>query len=274
MQLTANVYVETEFRGCTVSFVTTENGIVMIDSPYKPSEAIKWRNEMQLKGSLKYIINTEYHQDHTAGNFFFDAPIIVQDKTAQDMMKLDPNQIARSFTDMNPEHSSLFKEYRLRRPTITFLDRLSLTLGQHDFHLFHLPGHTLGQTIVYVPKEKVVFTGDNVIGKVQSYLQHAEPFLWLESLKQIESLDVDYIVTGHGEVCTKSGIKEQADYIQDCIKTVKNAIDEGLPKEDILTKVTLPARFPIEKGNERNNDKYIQMSVSRLYDVLSARNSV
>ena len=64
-QVTANVYVETGTFGCNPSFVTTTEGIVMIDTPYLPGNAVKWRDEIAKRGEVRYIINTEHHVDHT-----------------------------------------------------------------------------------------------------------------------------------------------------------------------------------------------------------------
>ena len=75
-QLTTNVFVENEIRGCNHGFVTTSDGIVMIDSPHKPTDAMKLKAELAKRGPVRYIINTEPHGDHWTGNAFFDAPVI------------------------------------------------------------------------------------------------------------------------------------------------------------------------------------------------------
>mgnify|MGYP003719641027 CR=1 FL=1 len=78
-QITSNVWVETETRGCNFGFVTTTDGIVMIDSPHKPTTAIWLKSEIEKRGLLRYIINTEPHGDHWTGNAFFDAPVIAHE---------------------------------------------------------------------------------------------------------------------------------------------------------------------------------------------------
>ena len=78
-QLTSNVFVETQVRGCNFGYVTTSDGIVMIDSPQKPSDALRLNAEIEKKGQLRYIINTEPHGDHWTGNAFFDAPVIAHE---------------------------------------------------------------------------------------------------------------------------------------------------------------------------------------------------
>ena len=51
--------------------------------------------------------------------------------------------------------------------------------------LFHMPGHTVSQTAVYIPDEKVLFSGDNVVYKVKAWLHDAVPERWLESLNEL-----------------------------------------------------------------------------------------
>lgn len=58
-QLTKNVFVETGVRGCNHGFVKTADGIVMIDTPQKPTDALKWRDEIARHGEVRYIFNTE-----------------------------------------------------------------------------------------------------------------------------------------------------------------------------------------------------------------------
>ncbi len=78
-QLTSNVFMETQIRGCNHGFVTTSEGVVMIDSPQMPSDALKLKAEIAKHGELRYIINTEPHGDHWTGNAFFDAPVIAHE---------------------------------------------------------------------------------------------------------------------------------------------------------------------------------------------------
>jgi len=269
MQLTTNVYIETGFGGANVGYVTTEDGLVMIDSPPKPTDAVTWQREVKSKGTVRYLINTECHDDHYAGNFFFDVPVIAHDKTREAILAAETNQVLEIIAEIDPDGLSLVDEYRINVPSITFSERLTLYMGKHSFHLIHLPGHTAGQTAVFVPEERVVFTGDNVTGKVQGFLHDAEPFLWLKSLKRISELEVDYIIPGHGKVCDKSYLGEQADYVQRCVDTIRQAIDRGWSKEEAIAKVSLPSRYPLDTGSEHVGQQLLQMSVSHLYDLLS-----
>ena len=269
MQLTTNVYVETKFSGANVGYVTTEGGVVMIDSPHRPTDAVKWRREIESKGPVRYLINTEPHEDHYTGNFFFSAPVIAHDKAREAILATDKSRLLEVVAMIDPDGLSLVDEYAVNVPSITFSDYLTLYLGKHSLPIIHLPGHSAGQAAVFVPEEKVVFTGDNVACRVQAFFHDADPFSWLESLNRIGELEVDHIIPGHGEVCDKSYLGEQADYIQECVDTIKRALDQGLTKEESIARISLPRRYPFEVGSENVGPQLLQMSVSHLYDLLS-----
>ena len=74
-QITSNVFAETQVRGCNHGFVTTSDGVVMIDSPQKPTDALKWKAEIEKHGKLRYIINTEQIEKRPRG----DRPIYCSD---------------------------------------------------------------------------------------------------------------------------------------------------------------------------------------------------
>jgi cyclase len=57
--LTANVLVETEQRGSNHGLVTTSDGLVLIDGPHKPSDALRLKAEIERRGRLRYILNTD-----------------------------------------------------------------------------------------------------------------------------------------------------------------------------------------------------------------------
>jgi len=57
-------FTEIYFAGCNPSFVETSDGYVMIDSPQQPIDAVRWRERMEDKAPIRYLINTEPHGDH------------------------------------------------------------------------------------------------------------------------------------------------------------------------------------------------------------------
>src|SRR5512146_205487 len=72
-----NSFTEIYFRGCNPSFIETSDGYVMIDSPQQPIDAVRWRERMEEKAPIRYLINTEPHGDHIAGNAYFPGVTVV-----------------------------------------------------------------------------------------------------------------------------------------------------------------------------------------------------
>ena len=63
-----------------MSFVATPDGVVAVDSPMNPPENAEWRKQIESKGELRYLINTEFHADHIMGNTFMPpAPIVTSE---------------------------------------------------------------------------------------------------------------------------------------------------------------------------------------------------
>ena len=76
-----NSFTEIYFAGCNPGFVETSDGYVMIDSPQQPIDAVRWRELLEEKAPIRYLINTEPHGDHIAGNAYFPkVPVVGQVK--------------------------------------------------------------------------------------------------------------------------------------------------------------------------------------------------
>lgn len=289
-RIAPSVYVEDRFsvppddRGCNPSFVITPEGIVMIDTPMWPSDAVRWRDDLAKKGEVLYIINTHHHPDHITGNYFFPGTVISHeevrqmfhapvtgkataqsaDETAGPPLGLR-GHILDEIKERDPQGFALMEHYYLKEPTITFSEQLNLYVGQHEFELIHLPGHTSGHIGVYLAKEGIFFAGDNFTNGVQPLLSHSLPLDWVESLKRIELMDIDIVVPGHGEVCGKSEIQQFRLFIQECIDIVGEAIRKGMSKDQAANEISLEQLYPaIHPGQEQE-----RMNILRLYEMLS-----
>jgi cyclase len=267
-KVTDNIYAETGFRGCNPGFVITSDGVVMIDTPQMPVDAVKWRKEIARHGTVRYLINTEPHGDHFTGNHFFEGTVVAHEGTREAILASSIDQLKERLQQMAPENLPLLNGFSYHPPTITLSERLTLYVGNHTFHLINQPGHTPYQVAVYIPEERVVFTSDNIFHKVHPFLHQAVPYEWLDSLDRLSRLEADFLVPGHGSVCTPSYIPEMKAMIQAWIDAVSEAISKGMTLEDAQDKVSLLDRYPMEAGNEAMGPMLQKMNVARLYEVL------
>src|SRR2546428_4562292 len=199
-QLTKNVFVETELRGSNHGIVTTADGIVMIDSPHKPSDALRLRAEVERRCRLRYILNTEPHGDHWTGNAFFAAPVVAHEGVRSRILGTDLAAHVARVASFGPEEPKLLEGYRPNAPVITFQREMTLHVGDHTFRMVGMPGHTPYQAAVIVEEEGVVFTSDNIFCKVHTWLQEADPARWLEALDDQRRVHAEPLLPGHRPV--------------------------------------------------------------------------
>ena len=84
-------------------------------------------------------------------------------------------------------------------------------------------------------------------------------------------MDVDLIIPGHGEICDKSYLKEQASFIEEWVEAVRKGIQQGLSKEEAQEKISFLDRYPMDVGLAAMGPEVMRMNVNRLYDLLSKR---
>lgn len=268
LQIGDCTYVETAFRGSNDSFVVTPEGIVMIDTPQRPTDAAIWIQEINKHGEVRYLINTEPHPDHYATNSLFPGVVIAHQDSAKAMKARPLDQVIDRVREMDTEGWKQIKKCGIRLPSITFTQVMEVLLGGYTFRLINLPGHTESETAVFLVEERVLFTGDNVVYQTKNFLTQAVPDKWLNSLKIIGDLDVNIIVPGHGDkVCDKSYLNQQASIISGWIDIVKTSIKKGWTKEEALARISCPDPYPMPKGREAMANEVDKMNINRLYSL-------
>jgi cyclase len=280
-QVTANIRTDTSIRGCNPSYVTTSDGVVVIDTPQLPSAAVAMRREAESHGPIRYVINTEHHVDHIFGNYYFrgTGPVVHHRGVAENFMVstpiLDPfAYAAEAIPTDDPDGAAIFPEREAyetdpNRGKIVFTGDLTLHVGEHTFNLLHTPGHTPGQIAVHVPEERVVFTGDTVFSECQTWLMSSAIDQWLAALDRIAALDVDHVVPGHGPVTTRAYLATQRAVLLEWRAAVAAAVAKGWSREETIQRVSFADRYPVDVGQEYMMDYIQSNNAGALWDQLS-----
>ncbi len=288
--VTGNVFTNTKLRGCNPSFVTTADGVVVIDTPQLPTKAVAMRAEAETHGPIRYLINTEHHVDHIFGNYFFrGAGTVVNHRELYERFmvvfpELDPFAYAYESVpgeaakgtdlddpaalDLWPDRDEYYGDPN--KGTIVFTGDLTLRVGDHTFHCLHTPGHTPGQLAVHVPEEGVVFTGDTIFSGCQTWLMTSNVPQWLDALERIRTLDFERIVPGHGPVVTKDYLDVQRSHLMEWMAAVADAIAKGWSRDETIERVSFRDRFgPVDIGQGYMLDYIQSRNAAALYDRLT-----
>lgn len=117
------------------------------------------------------------------------------------------------------ERLRILRETEIVAPSLLVSDELLLRRGEQEIRILHLPGHTEGDLVVLLPREKVVITGD---------LLDAIPFAgdgdltrWIASLDALERLEFDTVVPGHGEPLHG---KEHLRLVRDFLRSIRDQV--------------------------------------------------
>lgn len=286
-RVTDRILTSTRIRGCNPSFVTTSDGVVIIDTPQLPTRAIAMRQEAERHGRIRYVVNTEHHVDHIFGNYWFKGAgeVVHHQGVADNFMTvtsdLDPFAYAlEAIPTDDPQAADLVpdrNEYydNPNAGDLVFSADLDLHVGDRTFHLLHTPGHTPGQIAVYVPQERVVFTGDTVFSQCQTWLMTSDVDQWIGALHRIAELDVDTIVPGHGPVTTPSYLATQRAVLLEWTSAVATAVSRGWSREETVERIDFRDSFgPVDVGQGYMMDHIQTLNAGSLWDKLSGADTL
>src|SRR5438105_10578853 len=123
-------------------------------------------------------------------------------------------------------------------PTIAFEQTMKFYRRDREIHLLHLGrAHTEGDVFVYLPREKVVVTGDAVIGWTPS-MGDGYPEDWVATLDRLAELDFTHIIMGHGEPASRDWLRTFRGYIHDMVEAVREEAARGATLEETKHRVT------------------------------------
>jgi cyclase len=272
-RVSKNVYAEVLRRGCNPSYLVTSDGIVMIDTPQQPIDALNWREKLEEIGPIRYLVNTEPHPDHIRGNCYFKTAEVIgqrgmgprydaqqagftSDAAIEQLKQSDPDSVWLVGHPDYPPHG----------PTTIFDEEHTVEVGNHTIQCLHTPGHTAPQTAVLIKEEGVICIGDTIFHKVQTWLQEADPWVLLDTLDRLGTLDYEVIVPGHGETCDKSYLKEQAQVVHNWLGEIEKMIDRGLTEEEAIKQPPATADpWPPQQMQWHWENRIREMNVANLY---------
>jgi Zn-dependent hydrolases, including glyoxylases len=195
------------------------------------------------------VVNTHSNGDHTNGNqLFADATIITSLQAAEEMRKEPKPAIMANMAQHAPAGSFMertlgpfhFEEVIPTYPTETFEGHKTLHVGDRVIELIEVgPAHTKGDILVYVPDEKIIYTGDIIFNDSHPVIWAGPIKSWLAACDWILRLDVDIVVPGHGPIASQAVAQEIKDYLSYIYAEAKKRHDAGMPMIEAAYDISL-----------------------------------
>ena len=212
-------------------FIVTSEGVVVVDSGagYQAAQAMHRAIKRVTRQPVKYVVNTGGQDHRWLGNGYFreqGAEIIAARPARTDMEQRSGAQIEALRVDLKERLDGTRPVY----PERLFGQREILRLGATEIQLLYFHGgHTPGDSVVWLPKQKVLFAGDLVyVDRLLGVLPVSNSRNWLASFEAVEKLKPGKIVPGHGKVCDLDlARRDTRDYLRLLRGHMQKAFDDG-----------------------------------------------
>ena len=272
-ELAPGVFINTNYRGCTPAFIHTEEGVILVDGPLIPKQAVDWRAQIEAQypgHPLLYMINTDHHRGHALGNqYFMPIKVIAHERAYKEMSGYTENfkERVRNSFKREPEIQGLLNNIIIIPPHITFTNRATLLYGKRRIELMYVGGHTPATSLVWLPEEGVCFVGDIVWVDQHPYMAQGNTLEWLRALQLLRELGAEDLVPGHGPVCGPDSTYRVGEYIEFMRGRVRDYYREGKNKNE--TKSGLVAEmlewFPVPPERKAKIESQIKSGLNRVF---------
>jgi phosphoglycerate dehydrogenase-like enzyme/glyoxylase-like metal-dependent hydrolase (beta-lactamase superfamily II) len=231
------------FGGSNHVWVVFEEYVVVIDANF-PREAgdVLEAIRKTTKKPIRYVLDTHHHGDHAWGNAVWvkaGATILAHRNAARLLRLTGPADFAAA--GKGPMGRKDVRESTLKMPSLIFDDRLVLDDGTQRVEFLHFGhSHTIGDAVAWLPRHKILCTGDACVNGAYNYMGQSDSASWIRCLGKMQELDVKLVAPGHGPLADKELLTKQKCYFQELRRQVKKGIDEGKEVEDIIKNVSMP----------------------------------
>lgn len=237
------------------AWVIFKNYVLVVDAnfPWGATEILGKIRDTTDK-PIRFVAVTHHHADHTFGNSVFvdaGATIVASDATAEELRTKGPQGWANW---KNPNHS--LEGARFEPASISFQQKMVFDDGTQRVELIRLgPAHTDGDVVAYLPKQKIVATGDlcvtwnfgnNVADPAADYDG------WLRALDRMIEWQPTTVVPGHGAPGSLQALRTQRAYLLDMLNQVRGGIGAGKSADDLAKSIDLRRHAPIANDSEAN----------------------
>ncbi len=260
---------ELQHRSANCVWIVFKDYVLVIDAnyPWAAKEIIEEIHKTTTK-PVRFVFNTHYHHDHSFGNGVFvdsGATVVSTKQTAIEMKTLGQREWNQNYSGQSLEG------YRREFPSMVFNDSLVFDDGEHRVELIKMgPAHTAGDGVAFLPKEKILVTGDLFVHGNPWGNNVADPNAdydrWLMVLDTLANWNSKIVVPGHGELTTTKIVQQQRAYLADMLQQVRQGIKTGKSKEELVREINL-SKHPVYGDNKVSTER----SIRAMYDKLKSK---
>ncbi len=250
-----------------------DDGVLVADATATPVMARALMAEIRkvTDKPVKYVFLSHYHAVRVLGASAYGAPNIVASRATRELI------VERGKEDWQSEYERFPRLFQnsetipgLTWPTMTFEKEMTLWMGGLEVKLIQAgPGHTRGDSIAWVPSERVLFSGDLVEYNAGIYTGDAQLEEWPDTLEKLRALKPAALVPGRGPALKNEADSIKAiDFTQNFVRQLLACAKEGVKAGKDLKQVYFDTRAKLDPvyGSFPIYEHCMPFDVSRAYD--------
>jgi glyoxylase-like metal-dependent hydrolase (beta-lactamase superfamily II) len=253
-----------------------DNAVMVIDTQATPimAQDVIRRIRAVTRNPIKYVVLSHYHAVRVLGASAYKPEQIIASQDTYDLI------VERGEADMKSEIERFPRLFRavesvpgLTWPTLTFKGEMTLWLGELEVRIMQLGrGHTKGDTVVWLPQEKILFSGDLVEYGATPYAGDAYFEDWPQTLDAIAALAPEKLVPGRGPALrtpaeVQAGLAGTRAFVSELYAMAKQGVSTGHDLRAIYKETC--DRLRPKYGQLVIFDHCMPFNVSRAYDEAS-----
>jgi cyclase len=228
------------FGGCNNIWVVFKDHVVVIDANFpKEAEDVLAAVKKTTDKPVKYVLDTHHHGDHAYGNAVWakaGAKILGSQNCARLLKTAGP----KAWEDAKKDRKDVAAS-ELKQVDEAFDEKLVLEDDTQRVELLYLGhAHTSGDAVAYLPRHKILCTGDACVNGAFNFMGHSDSASWVRCLEKMERFDVRLVCPGHGPLATKDVIGRQKRYFQELRDQVQNGVATGKGLDNIVAALDMP----------------------------------
>lgn len=256
-----------------IGIVSGDKSILVIDAGMGESNAEIVFNELakipDFENKRLFFTSTHFHPEHNFGSqFFADKSTIIFSEEQKQELQEKGNDYIEMFRGFG-EHVAMFlKNAQIVLPDITYQKEATLDLGGVMVNLTSKPAHTKGDQVIYLPEQRVLFSGDLVENHVFAIFpdNDTKGTRWLSVLDELITLDPKVVVPGHGVLSDTSLIRIVKTYLETIQKRTTELKKQGVALEKIQENIH---KEMTHQHPDWREDNWIKPAVQNFYSELS-----
>jgi len=260
--------------------VILEDYVIMIDAGQEPASGKYVSDALReiTDKPIRYVVLSHFHDDHTLGLPYFKnqgAIAIGHSETARIIDEMGERLLEQRYriaAESRPELYAILEDAEIVNVDISFETKMVIGQGEDRVEILYFgPARTTSDIFVWLPKERIMFTGDAINLSIQR-IDYGVPNIaqWTAAMDAATELGAELYVPMHGAPFAEDTVREIIGYYTELRTRVQSYIDRGVPLEEIQADLDMPEYRGIR--NYQQNFKNVHIPV--MYDELTGRTEV